>query len=112
MPYAQRDGTGKIVALFDTPTEQAPERVSAGDPELTRFLRELESEETRKQLLSLTDTELARVVEDLVELLVDKQVILFTELPSVAQQKLLNRKRVRMALHGEQPFIVDEKDIL
>jgi len=36
-----------------------------------------------------------RVLEDLIEMLTAKGIILFTELPESAQQKILLRKRLR-----------------
>ena len=38
---------------------------------------------------------LVRVLEDLIEMLTAKGIILFTELPESAQQKILLRKRLR-----------------
>lgn len=42
-----------------------------------------------------SDADLARVTEDLVNLLVQKGVILFTDLPPGAQAKLLARQQTR-----------------
>jgi hypothetical protein len=45
--------------------------------------------------LQQTDADVVRVLDDLIELLIDKGVIQFTELPPEAQQKLLNRSQLR-----------------
>ena len=42
-----------------------------------------------------SDIELSRVLEDLIDLLIDRGVIQFTDLPSPAQVKLLQRRLSR-----------------
>ena len=41
------------------------------------------------------DLALARVIEDLIEVLIDKKVIMFTDFPAGAQRKLLDRRGLR-----------------
>lgn len=60
--------------------------------ELEIYLHRLE--EAGEQI-SGTDKPLVRVIEDLIDLLVDREVILFTDLPGAAQNKLMNRRRLR-----------------
>jgi len=50
--------------------------------------------------LKNSDLEIARVTEDLIYLLVQKNVILFTELPEIVQDKLLSREKLRDKLSG------------
>lgn len=50
---------------------------------------------TSHRALQQTDADVVRVLDDLIELLIDKGVIQFTELPQEAQQKLLNRSQLR-----------------
>lgn len=45
--------------------------------------------------LNNSDIELIRVLDDLIELLINKKVIKFTDLPNEAQQKLLMRQTLR-----------------
>ena len=45
--------------------------------------------------LRASDLEVVRVLEDLIQVLIEKGVIQFTELPEPAQKKLLQRKRLR-----------------
>jgi hypothetical protein len=112
MPYAERDEDGQIVALHAEPTTTATEEVSADNAEVVAFLFADDSGGRLKDFLSVTDTELARVVEDLVDLMIAKNLILFTELPEAARQKLISRRRARDSMHGEDDFMVEEKDIL
>jgi hypothetical protein len=49
-------------------------------------------------LLSQSDTAIARVLEDLVDVLITRGVIQFTDLPEAAQAKLLTRRQTRARL--------------
>ncbi len=60
--------------------------------------------------LSESDADLARVTEDLVNLLVQKGVILFTDLPPAAQAKLLARQQTRVNLANSLKLLGDEHD--
>ena len=42
-----------------------------------------------------SDLALARVIEDLIEVLIDKKLIMFTDFPAGAQRKLLDRRGLR-----------------
>lgn len=48
--------------------------------------------------LSQTDTGLARVLEDLIDVLITRGLIQFTDLPDAAQVKLLERRQTRANL--------------
>jgi len=50
------------------------------------------------EALSQTDLALARVLEDLIDTLIAKGLIQFTDLPLAAQAKLLSRRETRAAL--------------
>jgi len=62
------------------------------------------------QALQKSDADIARVTEDLIYLLVQKNIILFTELPEVVQTKLLSREKLRDELSGRvvSPLSDDE----
>lgn len=112
MPYAQRDSQGHIVALFEHPRPGAEEMVSASSDEVLSFLLSDQQEEEVRDFLSRTDTEMVRIVEDLVDLLIDKHLILLTDLPEAAQKKLLSRKRLRASFSDEPSLLIDEQSIL
>lgn len=48
--------------------------------------------------LSATDLGLIRVLEDVIDLLIERGVIRFTDLPAAAQTKLLERRSMRASL--------------
>ena len=71
------------------------------------FLRASGELDALAQLLALSDNAIVRVLEDLIDLLIDKKLILFTELPAAAQEKLSGRKRIRQQL-GSGDLMVDD----
>ena len=112
MLYVRRDDDGNIIGIFDAPTNGATEQLSAYSPEILDFLLEGKSDEASAEYLSYTDTKVARVVEDLIDLLIEKNLIMLTELPAGAQLKLSRRQRAREQLQKHSPLIVDGDDIL
>ena len=72
---------------------------------MTENLDKHRSEENSKALED-SDLGLARVLEDLIDLLSQKGVIQFTDLPKAAQEKLLSRKDLRK--RAQKLDIVDE----
>lgn len=94
MPYALRDATGAIVALLRDPAPGASEEVDPNDPGVAAFLAHGESEAPFGRL----DSEFVRVVEDLIDVLVNKGVLRVTDLPIEAQRKLSARKDMRQRI--------------
>lgn len=104
MIQVQRDATGRIVAVRRDgaqgnaeATNAVWEEASFDDSGLVEFSAEIQAGEGTNPLVG-TDLALARVLEDLVNLLIDKSVIRFTDLPQGAQAKLLARQNTREAL--------------
>lgn len=95
MPYIKRDAQGAIVAVSRVRESEDWTEVPADFPELLAFNESLTASDTR---LATSDLALARVLEDLVDLLVDKSVIRFTDLPEAAQKKLTERRSVRASM--------------
>ena len=58
--------------------------------------------------LTATDLELVRVLEDLIGLLIDKNVIQLTELPQEAAAKLFRRRQLRGELDSLAGLVADE----
>lgn len=104
MPFVTRDESGHIVAVSQVPGEGL-ESLPADHPELQAFLEQLGAEAHQ---LSATDQDFVRVLEDVVELLVSKGVILFTDLPASAQEKMLHRQRLRSGLVTNLDLIGDD----
>jgi hypothetical protein len=94
MPYVKRDPHGRILAVSQEPAEDFVE-LSAGDAALQDYLSRLGIE---LSTLQQSDMRLVRVLEDLIDLLIDRDVIRFTDLPLPAQEKLLERRTMRQSL--------------
>jgi hypothetical protein len=62
------------------------------------------------QALSESDTAIARVLEDLIDILITRGVIQFTDLPEAAQDKLLNRRQTRAMLKDSLQLLPGEGD--
>lgn len=106
MAYVKRDADGSITAVSHEPTTDCSEPVDGGAPEVRRYLASLG--EGGVSRIGATDHDLVRVLEDVVDLLIDKGVILFTELPASAQQKILERRRLRSELAAALDLLDDD----
>lgn len=112
MPYAQRDHTGKITAVFLEPQESAKEWVDIRDRALLEFLGTHEAGVLHQRLLEESDADAFRVVEDLIDLLIRKRLISFTELPPAAQSKMSARRHIREQIRESHAPLIENGDIL
>jgi hypothetical protein len=94
MPYIKRDEHGRI-AMVDLEPREGLLEISADSPEMIEFLKGMGIEQSS---LQQSDMRLVRVLEDLVDLLIARDVIRFTDLPQAAQEKLLERRSMRQSL--------------
>ncbi|NLX19603.1 MAG: hypothetical protein GXY53_10050 [Desulfobulbus sp.] len=107
MLFIERDETGSIVALRRGESGSGNEPVSLLDAEVLSFLKSIDDFESFSHLLIASDAGMVRVVEDLIELLIAKKIILFTELPAEAQEKILGRKQLRARMTGQHLMVDD-----
>ena len=105
MPFIKRDESGKIDAVSINESADFAEFVDAESAELEVFL---ENARPSADSLRESDSDLVRVLEDLIEMLTAKGVIMFTELPESAQQKILFRKRLRKDRTNALDLLGDE----
>lgn len=94
MPFVHKDADGKILAVYTEAVEGAVE-VAPDDPALRAFIQENIPAVDAGDEWFQSDLALARVMEDLIDILVQKKVILFTDFPTGAQKKLLERRGLR-----------------
>ncbi|NTW99827.1 MAG: tryptophan synthase subunit beta like protein [Geobacteraceae bacterium] len=104
MFYIERGDDHKITALHKFAKPGIQEQKSALDDEVLEFLN---SHESWKQLMALTDLGTIRIVEDLIDILVRKKLIQFTDLPIHAQQRIQERKHLREQIHTECLLVSD-----
>lgn len=111
MPYVSRNSDGNVIAISDRPTGVAQELLPADHPEVMGYLKK-SSPNTMIHKLSRTDTEMARITEDLIDVMISKNIINFTDLPLQAQRKLVGRQHMRRNLSALSNLVSDEDDIL
>lgn len=138
MAYVRRDEAGHIVAVSYAPLAPSAEGASgpwvelpARDPELLAFLRGAvfgevvvqppevrpnppgeASGNTCPQGVSTADAGLIRVLEDLIDLLIERGVIRFTDLPQAAQAKLTARRHWRADMRKLTLLDEDDSDVI
>jgi hypothetical protein len=111
MPFVSRNEQGSITGVFGRSTDAAQEELPVGDPELRTFLQGPGARHVRGRL-EASDTEMARIAEDIIEVLVAKNLVNFTDFPRHTQQKLLRRRSLRRNLSTLSNLVGDDDDII
>lgn len=111
MLYAKLNQDGDIIDVATTQSDDYKLLVAPNDPVVAALLEtKFKSTEANTQdLLSSSDNDMMRIIEDLIDLLSEKRVIQFTELPMAAQKKLLSRKWVRGVHTSADETLIDEE---
>ena len=104
MLYVERGNDGKIKALHNTSSPTAQEQKAKVDEEVFTFLHITDSWE---QMMAMSDFGTIRIIEDLIDLLVHKNIINFTELPEQAQQRIRDRKNLREKIVSQDLLVHD-----
>ncbi|RUR27758.1 tryptophan synthase subunit beta like protein [Vreelandella andesensis] len=92
MLYIKRNTQGEIVMLSKEPTSECSETIAPDAPEVLAFLADQPGSSSH---FIASDLAFVRVVEDILEVLLDKGIITFTDLPEAAQAKVMERKSLR-----------------
>lgn len=102
MFYAERDKEGNIIAIHKGREGDDPHLTPVSSRELREFLASEQPTEhapgTYEALLEEADRKMIRVLDDLIEVLIIKNIIMLTDLPEEAREKLGTRKNVRNRL--------------
>ena len=112
MPYIKRNADQTIHSIAQQRDEEHQEFVAATDSDIVDFLSGQKEATLSKHALAESDKDIARVTEDLVNLLISKNIILFTELPEAVQQKLLSREKLRSSLNDVMDNFLDDDELL
>ena len=91
MPYVRRDAQGALVSLHRQAEGLAQEWLSDDDASVQAFVGRHPASGFQQ-----LDADFIRVLEDLIDALIRRQVINVTDLPSAAQHKLYSRKGHRV----------------
>ena len=110
MPFVRRDAEGKVEAVFAQPEAGAIEELPYDDPSIKEFLHTEGPGAEEDPEWVHSDLSLVRVIEDLVDILIDKGVLSFTDLPVPAQQKLMGRRGLRKDLEYVAKLFPDDDD--
>jgi len=111
--YAKKNTEGRIVALSRSPDDRADPAwsiVPDGAPEVLSFIEELAGHAAPDNAFRDSDLSFVRVLEDVIDLLIERGVIRFTDLPLPAQTKLLQRRNHRRQQQGLQ--LLGDEDVI
>jgi len=112
MPYVTRNNKGEIVTIHQNKNDEGAQWLEENDSEITTFINNAAVTPNKvKKALTGSDNEMARVIEDLVDLLMEKQIFVYTELPEAVQAKLNVRKQLRQDMSSLENLI-DEDDAI
>jgi len=98
MPYAERNRDGIVVALYAAQNDQAKEFLTGNHPEVAAFLADGAGTGMQHARMQASDLEMARVVEDLIFVLIEMKVIKLESLPIATRQKITQRAQIREAI--------------
>jgi hypothetical protein len=107
MLYIERNHKGEIIAIQRDADKPGMESKQSVDDEILEFLGHEKTHDSILRILSAMDAGAIRILEDLIDLLVNKNIIMFTELPKDAQIKIQERRQIRQRI-GKETIIVDD----
>jgi hypothetical protein len=118
MFYVQRDSDGQLLRVEAEAYAESTETLPADHPDLQAWFANEIMATSHKQLqqikqlkqLRQSDLEMIRVLDDLIAVLINKGVILVTDLPAPAQAKLMDRSQAREALGGLSQLVEDDEE--
>jgi len=107
MNYIKRNDSGEIVAVAQELLPGFVEATESDESEIMAFSAALAGQEYVE--LSRSDLDFVRVLDDVIELLMAKNVIQFTELPDASQEKMLMRRRLRDGLDNRLDILPEDE---
>ena len=108
MPYVCRDALGAITSLHRDACPEAPEFLPDADPTVLNFVGAMGQTDPGFARL---DADFVRVLEDLIDTLIGKNLINITDLPAEAQAKLFSRKSFRERRVSHSLHLYGDADI-
>lgn len=107
MFHVVRNAQGAIQSVSREP-QPGSAALEENHPEIAAFLKTPPTEPS----FNAADADFVRVLEDLIDTLILKNVIQHTDLPPAAQRKMLIRKGLRNRLHGALNLLGSDDRIL
>ena len=108
MLYVQRNAQGQLIRVEAADFAGAQESLPADAQEIQAWFANQDVESSLMQLKQ-SDLDMIRVLDDLVQVLMNKGVLRITDLPAAAQSKLLSRTQARVALGGLNRLTDDDE---
>ncbi|MCL2892704.1 tryptophan synthase subunit beta [Brenneria tiliae] len=111
MFYIQRNGNGHLIRIEKRPFPEMNGELAEDSTEALAWYESHQTALDGLQQLRQSDLEMVRVLEDLIQVLINKGVISITDFPPAAQLKLIGRAQAREALNGGlNKLIGDDED--
>jgi len=107
MFHITRNASGAIASISRHP-QAGSEALDDRHPDVRAFLADSGTE----PVFSDMDADFVRVIEDVIDTLIKNNVIRLTDLPAVAQKKLMMRKGARNKLGGALDLLGGDDGIL
>ncbi|MFZ3389677.1 MULTISPECIES: tryptophan synthase subunit beta [Buttiauxella] len=108
MYYVQRNEEGQLTRVENEPFVGMTGEIFSQTPEIAAWNNArdvVDGTLQHRELLQRSDLEMVRVLDDLIFLLIQKGVITITDLPPMAQVKLMNRAQARQGLGGLEDLL-------
>ena len=109
MTYIVRGEHGRIITASNVPLDGSCEQVAADSSELRAFLDDISGE---NNIFESSDMKMIRAIEDVIDLLISKNVICITDLPAAVQSKLMERRSLRHSLNALNLLGEDDQGII
>lgn len=105
MVFVQRNAEGEVTAVANEAQPGFDEELPPTHPDVVGYFDRLGT----TLEIGTTDKDFVRVLEDVVDLLMSKNIIRFTDLPDEAQGKILRRQALREAARDSLDLLGDDK---
>ena len=92
MAYILRNAQGNIIAVSAENLDGDWQYIAEDSNE---YMEYLENSLAKNSKFRESDIQLARVLEDLISMLIDRNLIRFTDFPAAAQKRLIDRQSMR-----------------
>ncbi|WJY16151.1 tryptophan synthase subunit beta [Pectobacteriaceae bacterium CE90] len=110
MFYILRDSNSNLIRVEESPFPEMNGELAEDSVEAIAWLNNKEVILSSLQKLRNSDLEMVRVLEDLIQVLINKGQVNITDFPVAAQLKLINRSQAREVLGGLDALIREDED--
>ena len=108
MIFVKRTKDGKIAGI-ELNSGPEHEYICISSPELLNYIQNSPNrEELTRLVLDQLDLDMVRVIEDLIDIMIDRNLMRFTDLPEAVQNKLLFKRKIRNMTSEDNTFQEEE----